>query len=221
MSNLNLNKAAAAVLLAGLVGMVTGKAAEFLYVGHFEHPGHQEEEKRGYKIDVVETTDAAGGEAKPAGAADISALYATADAKAGQDYFDKHCTVCHNIGKGTGNKVGPHLWGVMGRAVASVADFNYSSAMKKHAGEVKSWSFDAMNHFQYKPSMTVPGTMMSYGGTPNDQMRANLIVYLNSQGDSPLPLPKATAPAPAKEEPKADAAKPATEAKKEVTPPKK
>lgn len=198
-SNLNLNKAAAAILLAGLIGMVTGKVTEFLYDGGPEHPGHHEEGPRGYKIEVTEApTD--GGAAAPAGAADISALYATADLKAGGDLFAKKCTVCHNGEKGAGNKIGPHLWGVVGRKVASVGDFSYSSGMKTHAD--KTWSFDELNHFLWGPSKWVPGTMMSFGGFQKDQDRANIIAYLNSQSDSPLPAPKPMAAAPAKDKTK-------------------
>jgi cytochrome c len=206
MSDLNMNKAAAAVLLAGLIGMVAGKASELLYVGHFEHPGHHGEEHRGYKIDVVE--EAAGGGTAPQGAADISALYASADVKAGGEYFTKKCAVCHTIENGGADKVGPHLWGVMGRAIASVGGFSYSSGMKKHAEEAKTWNFDTMNRFQWKPAKEVPGTLMSFGGTQKDRERANLIVYLNAQGGN-LPLPPVTtpaaAPAPATEAPKAEA----------------
>lgn len=200
-SNLNTNKIAAAILLAGLIGMVSGKVTEFLYDGGPEHPGHHEE-ARGYKIDVPEEgATGAGGAAAPAQAADISALYATADKAAGEAYFQKKCTVCHNGEKGGANKVGPHLWGVMGRKVASVSDFAYSEGMKKHAAEVPTWTWDAMNRFQWSPRKTVPGTAMSYAGTPKDQERANLIVYLNSQSDNPLPLPPVTKAAePATEE---------------------
>ena len=137
MSNLNGNKIAAAILVAGLIGMVTGKATEFLYFGGPEHPGSHHEEKRGYSIEITEAP--AGGEAVVAAAADISALYATADTKAGGDYFAKKCAVCHSIEKGGPNKVGPHLWGVMNRPVGSIADFNYSAAMKGHGGN---WTFE-------------------------------------------------------------------------------
>jgi cytochrome c len=187
-SNLNMNKAAAAILVAGLIGMVTGKVTEYLYHGGPKHPGVHHEEKRGYKIDVVETTDT-GGAAAPQTAADISALYATADAKAGGDYFGKKCAVCHSIEKGGPNKVGPHLWDVVNRKVASIGDFNYSSAMKTHAD--RTWNFDELNGFLWGPSKWVPGTIMGYGGTKKDQERANLIVYLNSQSDSPAKLPAA------------------------------
>lgn len=200
MSNLNMNKIAAAVLVAGLIGMVTGKATEFLYFGGPKHPGAHHEEKRGYEIEVTEAP--AGGEAAaPAGAADISALYATADIKAGGETFAKRCAVCHNGEKGAANKIGPHIYGVVNRKVASVGDFNYSSGMKTHAD--RSWGFDELNHFLWGPSKWVPGTIMSFGGITKDQERANLIAWLNSNSDSPAKLPVASAkPADAKKDEK-------------------
>lgn len=192
-SNLNANKIAGAILLAGLIGMVSGKVTEFLYDGGPQHAGTHHEEHRGYKIDVPEVAEGGEGAAAVAVAADISALYPTADVAAGESYFQKKCSVCHNIGKGEGNKIGPHLYGVMGRKIASVGDFNYSDAMKKHSTEEGgAWSWDAMNHFQWAPRKVVPGTLMAFAGTPKDQERANLIVFLNSKSDSPLPLPPVT-----------------------------
>lgn len=191
-TNLNTNKIAGAILLAGLIGMVAGKATEFLYDGGPQHAGGHHEEHRGFKIDVPEgETAGADGGAATAEAADISALYASADVAAGESYFGKKCAVCHNIEKGQPNKVGPELYGVMGRKVATAPGFSYSEAMKGHGD--RSWTWDEMNHFQFKPRAWVPGTIMAYGGTPKDQERANLIVYLNSKSDSPLPLPPVTA----------------------------
>ena len=191
-SNLNTNKIAGAILLAGLIGMISGKVTEFLYDGGPQHPGGHHEEHRGYKIEVPEVAEGGEGAAVIATAADISALYPTADVAAGESYFSKKCAVCHNIDKGGANKIGPHLYGVMGRKVAGVSDFNYSDAMKKHADEAPTWNWDAMNHFQWAPRKTVVGTLMAFAGTPKDQERANLIVYLNSKSDSPLPLPPVT-----------------------------
>lgn len=190
-TNLNGNKIAAALILAGLIGMVAGKATEFLYDGGPQHAGGHHEEKRGYSIEVTEV-ETTGGPAAPAGPADISALYASADKEAGASYFSKKCAVCHSIEKGGPNKVGPHLYGVMGRKVASVSDFSYSKAMQTHAD--RSWTWDEMNHFQWNPKKFVPGTIMAYAGTSKDQERANLIVYLNSMSDSPLALPPVTTP---------------------------
>lgn len=191
-TNLNGNKIAGAILLAGLIGMVAGKATEFLYDGGPKHAGGHHEEVRGYTIDVPEVAEG-GATAAVATAADISALYATADIAAGESYFSKKCAVCHNIEKGQPNKVGPQLYGVMGRAVAGLGDFSYSEAMKNHASVASKWDWDAMNHFQWSPRKTVVGTIMAYAGTPKDQERANLIVYLNSKSDSPLALPPVTA----------------------------
>ncbi len=199
MSNLNMNKAAAAILVAGLIGMVTGKVTEFLYEGGPAHPGHHEE-ARGYKIEVAETTDA-GEAAAPAGAADISALYASADVAAGGAYFGKKCAVCHDDSKGGANKVGPHLWNVVNRSVASVGDFNYSNGMKDHAG--RKWNFDELNHFLWSPQKWVKGTMMGFMGIKKDQERANVIAYLNSQSDSPAKLPTASAKPAAEKAPEA------------------
>jgi cytochrome c len=188
MSNLNMNKAAAAILCAGLIGMVSGKVMEFLYFGGPQHPGAHKEEKRGYSIEVTEVTD--GGPAAPQEAPDISALYATADIKAGGDYFSKKCTVCHSIEKGGANKVGPALWGVMNRPIGSHAGFSYSSAMKSHGGN---WTFEEMNKFQWNPRKTIPGTIMAYAGNKKDQERANLIAYMASMSDNPPKLPVASA----------------------------
>ena len=192
MSNLNMNKAAAAILVAGLIGMVTGKVTEFLYFGGPQEPGHHGEEKRGYKIEVVEAP--ADGSPAPTGPSDLSALYATADLKAGEDFVNKKCTTCHDVSKGGVNKVGPHLWGVVNRPIAGIGDFNYSSGMKKHAEEVKTWSVDNLNAFLWSPAKTSPGTIMSFAGISKDQERANVIAYIATQmTDSPAKLPTAAA----------------------------
>ena len=188
-SNLNLNKVAAAILVAGLIGMFTGKVTEFLYDGGPKEPGQHDEGKRGYKIDVVETASAGDAGAAPKEAADISSLYATADVKAGGDYVAKKCTVCHNVDKGGANKVGPKLWGVYNRKVASIADFQYSAAMKGHGD--RQWSADELNHFLWNPAKWVPGTLMGFAGIAKDQDRANVLAYIAAQSDTPAKLPAA------------------------------
>ncbi|MFN8929350.1 MAG: c-type cytochrome [Alphaproteobacteria bacterium] len=206
--NMKLNTIAMAVLTAGLIGMVTGKATEFLYDGGPKHPGAHHEEKRGYKIEVAETT-ADGAPAAPVGPPDISALYATADVAAGADYFNKKCTVCHSIDKGGPNKVGPNLYGIIGRKFASHEGFSYSTAFK--ALSDRSWTFDEMNGFQFNPKKWVPGTIMAYAGNKKDQERANLIAFLNSKSDNPLPYPPVKAAAAPEPEKKEGVSQPPTE----------
>jgi len=178
--NLNTNKIAAAILCAGLIGMVTGKVTEFLYDGGPKHPGHHEE-ARGYTIEVVEAP--AGGGAVAATAGELTEFYATADVKAGEEYFNKKCATCHTHDKGGADKVGPHLWGVVNRKVASASGFNYSSGMKEHGD--RKWDFNELNHFLWGPGKWVKGTMMAFAGITKDQDRANVITFLATQSDSP------------------------------------
>lgn len=170
---MELNKMAAAILIAGIIGMVTGKVTDALYGGGAHH-GAGHEEKRGYAIEVAEAAEG-GAPAAAAGPGDISAL--TADITAGQELFSKKCATCHTAETGGAAKTGPNLHGVVGRARASVGGFNYSKAMKEKGG---SWSADDLNHFLFKPKAFVPGTMMAFAGLSKDQDRANVIGYLNS-----------------------------------------
>jgi cytochrome c len=188
--NMKLNTIAMAVLTAGLIGMVTGKATEFLYDGGPAHPGGHHEEKRGYSIEVAEDAGAGGAPAAAAGPGDISALLPTADIAAGADFFGKKCSTCHTIEQGEPNKVGPNLYGIMGAPRAHAAGFSYSDGMKNAGGK---WGWDEMNTFQWNPKKAIPGTIMAYAGNKKDQERANLIAYLNSKGSN-LPLPPVKAP---------------------------
>ncbi len=192
---MEINKIAAAVLLAGVIGMSAGLASEFLYYGGPQHAGSEHEAKRGYQIEVTE--EAPTGAAAATGPADISALFASADIEAGKSYFGKKCATCHSIDKGGANGVGPNLYGIMGHKIAAHEGFSYSDALKKHADKI--WDWDTMNFWQWSPRKFAPGTIMAYAGNPKDQERANILAYLNSVSDSPLPLPAVKA-APAAEE---------------------
>jgi cytochrome c len=142
--------------------------------------------KPGYVIEVKEEAPSGGAATAPK-EAPIAQLLASATPQAGEADA-KVCLTCHNLAKGAGNKVGPDLYGVVGRAVASEAGFNYSSALKAKGG---TWTFDALNPWIANPRGDVPGTLMTFGGVPSEKQRADIIAYLNSNSDSPLPLPKA------------------------------
>jgi cytochrome c len=152
-------------------------------------------EKPGYEIAVKEPEGGAKGPAAPA-EEPIETLLASADPKRGED-ATKPCHACHTFAKGEPNKVGPNLWGVVGRSKASVAGFNYSAAMKAKGGD---WSFDELSKFIANPRGYVPGTSMSFAGIARANERANVIAYLRTLSDNPVPLPQA-ASAPANPQP--------------------
>ena len=114
----------------------------------------------------------------------IIALFASISAADGAKVFKK-CTACHSIAQGSGNKIGPALWGVLGRQAGSVADYKYSKAMAAHG---KTWSFEEMNDFLIKPKDWIKGTKMSFVGLKNEKERAAVILYLNENSNDPLPL---------------------------------
>ena len=89
------------------------------------------------------------------------------------------CKACHKLDGNDGT--GPHLNGVVDRAVAAVGGFNYSDPMKAHAAEAPNWTPEALEHFLLNPKAAVKGTKMAFAGLPKVEDRANLIAYLQSQ----------------------------------------
>ena len=115
---------------------------------------------------------------------DIMALLTSANVADGEKIFKK-CAACHSIAKGGANKIGPALWGVLGKQAGSVSDYKYSKAMAAHG---KLWSFEAMNGFLIKPKNWIKGTKMTFTGLKNEKDRAAVILYKNKNTDNPLPL---------------------------------
>jgi cytochrome c len=152
--------------------------------------------KPGYVIEVKQEQPS-GSAAAPAAQVPIENLLASASVEHGTQ-IAKQCEICHNLGKGQGDKIGPDLYGVVGRPVASEAGFSYSAPLKAKGG---TWTFDALNTWLTDPRADVPGTLMTFAGLSSEKQRADVIAYLNSNSDNPLPLPKAAqnqaAPAPA------------------------
>jgi len=142
--------------------------------------------KPGYEIAVAEQPATAGG-AAPAQEEPIEKLLASATPEKGENAAKK-CQACHTFNKGEPNRVGPNLYGVVGRDKASVQGFNYSAALKAKGGK---WTLEELNAFLANPRGYVPGTSMSFAGLPRGSERADIIVFLNSKSDSPEPLPKA------------------------------
>ncbi|WP_417206626.1 c-type cytochrome [Antarctobacter sp.] len=96
----------------------------------------------------------------------------------GKKIFGK-CKACHQIGDGAKNRTGPHLTGVIGRAIGGIEDFKYSSAMADMGG---TWDEDTLAAFLGNPRGTVKGTKMAFAGLRKDEDVAAMIAYLKSFG---------------------------------------
>lgn len=189
MDSFELNKIAGAVLFSVLVVLGVKNLADYIY----------KVEPAGPKAFVVEGVATAGGEGAAAAAAPVEeplpVLLTKAD-KAKGEAQSKKCQACHNLQEGAGAKIGPDLYGVVGRPVATAAGFSYSDAMKKKGGK---WTFDELFHFVKDPRGYVSGTAMSFAGIKDPQQRADLLAYLNTLGSNlPLPAPEAAPAADAK-----------------------
>jgi cytochrome c len=156
-------------------------------------------EKPGYVIAGTEAPPPAETEkaaTPPEALPDFATAIPAADAMAGAMIAER-CGVCHDWAKGGPNKIGPNLYGVVGRPRASHPGFDYSPAMKDKGGE---WTYGDLYTFLQQPAVFVPGTKMAFAGLPRAQDRLNVIAFLRMQADMPAPLPPpggaAAAPAP-------------------------
>lgn len=132
--------------------------------------GHGDEHAQGYVIEVAD----AGGAAEEEEGPDFATLLASADAGKGERVFKK-CAACHKLDGE--DATGPHLNGVIDRAIGSVAGFNYSGALSA-VGDV--WSPENLNAFLENPKGTAPGTSMGFAGLRKVEDRADLVAYLQS-----------------------------------------
>jgi cytochrome c len=187
MDSMEVNKAVAAVLTAGIAFMVSG-----LIAGGLVSPTRLKESA--IKIDTSAVQAAAGGApAAPTGPAPIAPLLASADPGQGEALTKRLCVACHTFNEGGKAGVGPNLYGVLGGPHGHMAGFSYSDALKSKKGP---WTFDELNEWLFKPSSYAPGTRMTFAGLTNDKQRADIIDYLHTLSHNPESLP-AAAPAPA------------------------
>jgi cytochrome c len=98
-----------------------------------------------------------------------------ADVEAGKTAFKK-CALCHTAEAGK-NKIGPSLFGIVGRKSATLEDFNYSEAMKKFD---HTWDEGTLDEYLADPRATVPGTKMIFPGIKDKVEREDVIAYLET-----------------------------------------
>lgn len=192
MDSFEFNKIIGGLLATVFVMFSVTLVADSLFAAHAP-------EKPGYLIEAAEPGEggpvAPGKEEEP-----IAVLLASADPNAGANAFKK-CTACHTADKGGANKVGPNLWDIVNRPVATHEGFSYSAGMKAFAEGGKVWDYEHLSGFLVAPRSYVSGTAMAFGGIKNRQEEANLIAYLRTLSDNPAPLPEVPAEAEAAEAP--------------------
>ena len=183
MNSFYINKVAGAVL-ASLLVLVGANTAIHLF-----YPKGTENLSKGH---IVVAPEAAAPPSATAAAAKpeekeppVESLLASANAGAGQSAA-KACGACHNFAKGAGTKVGPDLYGVVDRNIASEPGFSYSSALRQHNAE--KWTFQSLYEWIKNPKAFIPGNNMGFPGIKNPQERANIIAFLDKESDHPVSL---------------------------------
>lgn len=122
----------------------------------------------------------------PFDASAIVARIAGADPGEGAALF-RMCGACHTSGKGEIHKVGPNLWGIVGRDIAAAPDFRYSRSLRERNGV---WSYAELAAFLNDPRKHTPGTSMAFRGIEDGTRLANMLAYLRTLADDPPPLPR-------------------------------
>jgi cytochrome c len=181
MDSFELNKIIAAVLMTALIVIGINKLSDVIFF--VEKP-----KESAYKVEGVElasTSSQKPTEIKEVVQLDIKEFLAMGDLAHGEKVFKK-CSACHIIAKGGKNKIGPALYGIVGKASAISEGYSYSKALKAHG---KNWNFEELNAYLLKPQAHIKGTKMAFAGLRKEKDRASVILYLNSQSDSPLPKP--------------------------------
>ena len=182
MDSMEVNKAVAAFLIAGIAFMGSGLISEALV-----HP--KAIKGTAIKVDLPseQTAAAAAPEAEPP----IAALLASADPARGEaGVKSAGCVACHSFNEGGKAGVGPNLYGVVGGPHGHMEGYAYSAVLKGKQGP---WTYEALNEWLKKPSAYAPGTKMSYAGLSDPKKRADIIDYLHTLSKDPVPFPAAPA----------------------------
>ncbi|WOI53165.1 c-type cytochrome [Parvularcula sp. LCG005] len=187
------NKVAAAILVTLLLAVglpiILGTLTA-VFAGH--HGAHHDEENPwGLAYTPTEITVDGATEAVAEVEVDLGTLLANASAERGERAAGL-CGACHTFEKGGSNGIGPNLWGVMGREVAGVSGYGYSAALQSVGGE---WTYEKVDHLLENSQSFAPGTSMAQMVRKDDK-RADILAYLQTLSDNPMPFPE---PAPVAE----------------------
>jgi cytochrome c len=170
LDTMTLTKAVAAFCGALLVFLIGNWVASGIYNVSGGHGDHGQ-------AYVIDTGVDEGAEGEEVAEVDFGAVYAAADAGAGERLW-RPCAACHKLEDGA-NGVGPHLYGVVGRDKGAVGGYAYSEALASAEGD---WTPENLSGFLENPKSYVAGTKMNYNGMRDVEDRANLIAYLATIG---------------------------------------
>ncbi len=145
----------------------------------------------------VPATGSGGGYALPVASADtaktpptpLAVLLANASVDNGKQIARK-CQACHELTKGGASSDGPVLYGVVGRPSGTIPGYDYSDTLKAMAAKGEIWTYERINKFITAPRKFAPGTKMPFLGLPKPEDRADVLAYLQTLSDSPVPFPK-------------------------------
>ncbi len=175
------NKIAGAILAALLLIFGLPQLTAALTGGG--HQGGDGELHLAYGGDIQLETSASHGDPEPV----VTLAQLLADASiAGGERRAALCKSCHTFEEGGANGAGPNLWNVVGRQVASVSGFNYTSALQEAGGV---WSYDRLDAYLKNSQDYVPGTAMTQRFS-RDNQRADFLAYLSSLSNNPVPFPE-------------------------------
>ncbi len=152
-----MNKIIVSIVLTITLIFGINKITDVLY--NVEKP-----EKSAYQVTSISEAETNTDEnSKSSDSGNIMAIFASTSSSEGEKIFKK-CAACHSIAQGGKNKIGPALWGVLGRNAGNAPEYKYSKAMAAYG---KPWSFEEMDGFLLKPKDWVKGTKMSFAGLKN------------------------------------------------------
>ena len=173
-----------------IMGAVLGTLLFVMFLGMFSNAVYHAPKPKtaGYALPEAAATTTA---AAPAAVqlASAAQILASADPARGAAVAKQACGACHAFEEGAATRIGPTLGGIIGRPIASVAGFSYSSSLVERAKTDKVWDYDHMNAFIHNPKGYASNTKMAYGGEKNDGRRGDLIAYLRSISSKAPPPP--------------------------------